>query len=124
MDVAAAIEAVERVVLKKFNWWKSEYIAFVAFSDGDAERLIAAGTEHGNVFGDDDEAEDAVEEPTEAVGSSSTAVEEEEADEEDADDDKGEEDDDDSKMLGDCDHCEGTGIFGGDDCEFCSGGYY
>jgi len=53
--------AVERFLLKQFKWWKSKYLAFVAFGEGDAERLLAAGKEHGTVLGgdgdDDDEEE-------------------------------------------------------------------
>jgi len=49
--------AVERFLLKQFKSWKSKYLAFVAFGEGDAERLLAAGKEHGTILGggDDDE---------------------------------------------------------------------
>jgi len=48
---------VERFLLKQFKSWKSKYLAFVAFGDGDAERLLAAGKEHGTILGggEDDE---------------------------------------------------------------------
>jgi hypothetical protein len=70
--------AVELFLLKNFKWWNSEYIAFVAFADGDAERLLKAGDEHGTVLGGggaDEDADDADDE------------DEDDADADDADDD-------------------------------------
>ena len=53
---------VEDFLLKQFKWWKSKYLAFVAFGDGDAERLLAAGKEHGTVLGGDGDEEEEEEE--------------------------------------------------------------
>jgi hypothetical protein len=86
--------AVERFMLKQFKWFKSEYIAFVAFSDGDSERLLTAGIEFGTVFGGDDDDSEEATGGEEADGSSSAAVEDEEEGEDDEDEDEEEDEDD------------------------------
>jgi hypothetical protein len=71
--------AVELFLLKHFKWYGSKYIAFVAFADGDAERLLNAGKEHGTVLGGADADDD--------------AADDDEDDDDDADDDAADDDD-------------------------------
>jgi hypothetical protein len=55
--------AAERFLLKQFAWWgpRNKYVAFIAFAEGDAERLLELGKQRGAV-GMDREGEESGEE--------------------------------------------------------------
>jgi hypothetical protein len=51
--------AAETFFLKQLKWFGSKYIAFVAFAEGDADKVLEYGAKHGNILGGgDEEAED------------------------------------------------------------------
>ena len=52
--------AAETFFLKQFRWFGSKYIAFVAFAEGDADKVLEYGAKKGNILGggDEEEAED------------------------------------------------------------------
>jgi len=52
--------AAETFFLKQFKWYGSKYIAFVAFAEGDADKVLEYGAKQGNILGggDEEEAED------------------------------------------------------------------
>jgi hypothetical protein len=56
-------DGVERFLLKQFAWWgpRNKYVAFIAFAEGDAERLLELGKQRGAV-GMDREGEESGEE--------------------------------------------------------------
>ena len=80
--------AAETFFLKQFNWFGSKYIAFLAFGEGDAEKILDYGAKHGNILGGCDEGEE--DEDAEATADEHAVCEEkdgEDEEEEDGDDD-------------------------------------
>ena len=84
--------AAETFFLKQFKWFGSKYIAFVAFGEGDADKILEYGARQGNILGggDEEEAEDdddgAVPTAEPGEGEEEDGEEEEEEEEEDGED--------------------------------------
>jgi hypothetical protein len=83
--------AAETFFLKQFKWYGSKYIAFVAFAEGDADKVLEYGSRHGNIFGGGGDEEEAEDDDDGAVPTAEPGEGEEEDGEEEEEDGEGNE---------------------------------